>query len=567
MKQGLFKILAIAPILLLPFHSSHALLKNKKNEQGAVKYVNGELLVKLRPEVSSSFFKAKSLRGVSLKRNINLSFGTIYVLNVTEGRSIEEVQKELKEFSEVLYVEPNYIYTIDGQEMGPEELPSDPRFSQLWGLKNTGDNEPIPNGLVSSGVSGADIDAVRAWEITKGSRRIKIAVIDTGIDYNHPDLKNNAWVNTLEKEGKVGVDDDNNGYVDDVYGYDFANNDGDALDDHGHGTHCAGTIGATHNNGIGVAGVMDQVTLVPLKFLTAAGSGTTEGAIRSIDYATKMNVDLMSNSWGGGGHSQALEDAIKAASDKGIIFTAAAGNSSTDNDSRPHYPSNYDLPNMVSVSAHTSADGLASFSSYGKRTVHIAAPGHRILSTVLNNGYSVYSGTSMATPHVSGVLGLLLAKEGRLPLLEMRERLLATSIPVANYRRKNISNGRINAYNLLTDTRPIRNEPNPNEWKVVKLSEAFESAHPYLDNSNVNKSLTVSGAKFLRVKVSQFQLETNYDFLRIKNKEGSEVEALTGEGLNYVSEYVEGDTVHLQFTSDGSMTKWGFAISEVEAIF
>lgn len=565
MKQGLFVLLAMMPVLFSPAYSVESTTKSSKKVEAA-KYVSGELIVKLRGEVSGQFFKQKSLSGVTVKKAHQLSFGTIYVLKVDSTRKIEEVEKELESYDEVVYAEPNYIYTIDMLDESGTEVPADPKFGQLWGLRNTGDNEPTPEAVEASGVVGADIDALHAWEITKGSSNIKIAIIDTGIDYSHPDLKDNVWVNLAEKNGKPGVDDDHNGYVDDVYGYDFANSDGDAMDDHGHGSHCAGTIGATHNNGLGVAGVMDKVTLVPLKFLTAAGSGTTEGAIQAIDYATKMNVDLMSNSWGGGGHSQALEDAIRAASDKGIIFTAAAGNNSTSNDSGPHYPSNYNLPNVVSVAAHTAADGLASFSSYGSRTVHVAAPGHRILSTVIKGAYAVYSGTSMATPHVSGVLGLLLAKEGRLPHLEMRDRLMATSIPVASYRRKNISNGRINAYNLLTNTRPVRNEPNPNDWKVMTLTTAFESDHPYINNGNVVRTLKVDGAKYIRVKVAKYELEGNYDFLKIKNKAQAEVESLTGEGIDYVTDYVEGDSVTLQFTSDSSVAKWGFLVQEIEVI-
>ena len=179
------------------------------------------------------------------------------------------------------------------------------------------------------------------------------------------------------------------------------NNDGDPMDGHSHGTHCAGTIGAVHDNEIGVSGVMADVSIVAIKFLTDRGSGTTANAVKAIQYATKLNVDLMSNSWGGGGFSQALYDAIEEASEAGIVFTAAAGISRSNNDQRPHYPSNYQIPNVISVAAHTAQDTLASFSCYGEKTVHVAAPGHKILSTTKKGGYAVYSGTSMATPHVS----------------------------------------------------------------------------------------------------------------------------------------------------------------------
>lgn len=540
----------------------------------AAESVPGELIVKLKKGAEKSFFAQKNL-GVELKEEINLSYGKLFVVKADE-KSLESVQAKLAMNADVEYVEPNFIYSIVKPIEEPSldsilsslnplnnsfASPNDPKFNTLWGLRNTGNNEP---GGRTPGRAGADISAMQAWEITKGSKNIKIAVIDTGIDYRHPDLAANMWVNEAEKNGQPGVDDDGNGYVDDIHGYDFANNDGDPMDGHSHGTHCAGTIGAVHDNGEGVAGVMADVTLVGVKFLTDSGSGSTANAIKSIDYATKIGVDIMSNSWGGGGRSQALEDAIKRAAEAGIIFTAAAGNSRSNNDTRPHYPSNYDVENVVSVAAHTAQDTLASFSCYGKRTVHIAAPGHNVMSTVKNGGYKAYSGTSMATPHVSGVLGLLLANEGRMPHSEMRERLLATSIPVAAYRGKTINGGRIDAHNLLTDTRPPRNEPKPGAWKTKKLDQVWETEHPYGDNMNVEKVFKVEGAKFIRLKVKKYELEARYDNLIVSNGSRAEVEKISGAGEAYLSDAVEGDTMVVTFKSDRSVSKWGFLIEEIE---
>jgi subtilisin family serine protease len=540
-------------------------------------HVPGELIVKLKSGEEKSFFQGLKSLGVTHQRDIKLGYGTFYVVK-TEAKSLESVQKALALNPSVEYAEPNFIYSIvkPSEEISLDSIigaprkysnnvnfsaPRDPDFGKLWGLANTGNNEP--NGT-TPGIVGADIDALRAWTLTKGSRAIRIAVIDTGIDYNHPDLAANMWVNQAEKDGQPGVDDDGNGYVDDIHGYDFANKDGDPLDDHSHGTHCAGTIGAVHDNGIGVAGVMADVELVGVKFLTGSGSGSLEDALLSIDYATKIDVDLMSNSWGGGGFSQALFDAIKRASDAGIIFTAAAGNDSANNDSSPHYPSNYDLPNVVSVAASTAQDDLATFSCYGRRTVHVAAPGHRIYSTVKNGGYAVYSGTSMATPHVSGALGLLLSHEGRMPHDEMRDRLMGTSVPVTALRGRTVNGGRLNAYNLLTDTRPARNEPNPNAWVKVTLNEAWESAHPYGHNANTDKSFSVPGAKYIRLRVKKYDLETNYDYIQVSTPGRQLVEKVSGAGTDYVTDYVEGDSLIATFKSDGSVAKWGFIIEDVE---
>ena len=527
-------------------------------------FVPGELIVKLKSGESLSSLIQKR-NDIVLKQTINLSYGKLFLVeSKNKSVSVQSVLRSLENSPEVEFAEPNYIYRAIGtQEALNFATPNDPRFEELWGLNNTGGNEP---GGTSRGVEGADVSAFRAWEVTKGSRNVKIAVIDTGIDYNHPDLAANMWVNEAEANGEAGVDDDGNGFVDDVYGYDFANDDSDPIDGHSHGTHCAGTIGAVHDNEQGVAGVMADVQLVAIKFLTDRGSGTSANAVRAIDYATSLDVDLMSNSWGGGGASQAMKEAIERASEKGIIFTAAAGNSATDNDSRPHYPSNYDVANVVSVAAHTAQDTLANFSCYGANTVHIAAPGHRILSTTKNGGYDVYSGTSMATPHVSGALGLLLAHEGRLPHAEMRARLMATSEPIRSYRRKTISGGRLNAYNLVTDTRPSRGEPDPSKWETHTLSEVVETEHPYPHNSSMTKTITVEGAKFIRVKVAKYDLERNYDFLRVRDDSRSEIEKVSGQGTEFTTDYVEGDTVIIEFTSDSSVNGWGFQINEVEVI-
>jgi len=529
----------------------------------------GEVIIKLK----SSSPKALDFKsfGVLEQEYLSTQSNAVLLKFSDKSISVEQRVKQLNSNPLVEWAEPNYIYSIEDPKH--EKLifrrnnqhhsmtPNDPLFDQLWGLDNTGTNEP---GGTLQGKVGADISAYKAWALTKGSRQIKIAVIDTGIDYNHSDIKENIWVNIAEKLGTPGVDDDGNGYIDDIHGYDFANDDGDPLDGHGHGTHCAGTIGAIHDNTYGIAGVMGNVEIVAIKFLTDSGSGDSANAIKAIDYATTLNVDIMSNSWGGGAFSQLLKEAIERASQKGIIFTAAAGNSAGNNDSLPHYPANYEVDNVISVAAHTANDELASFSCYGKESVDIAAPGQSILSTYAGGGYKILSGTSMATPHVSGALGLILSEEGRMSHQAMRERLLETSVPVVTYRGRVQRGGRLNAFNLLTDYRPERIEPEDDQWQTYDLDEAWESDHPYGENLIINKSFKVTGAKFIRLVLDRVDLENHYDYLQLSDESGNKVSQITGLIEDSYSDYVQGEEMNILFRSDRSITKWGFSIKQIQ---
>ncbi len=546
----------------------------KTYQTNAPAAVAGEYIVKMK---SSSALNKSTMKLLGdTKEVISAEAGTFVVVNAS-NKSLSAIRL----MNEVEYVEPNYIYQVIKSapalpgtysdvtaEYFSANAPTDPEYGKLWGLNNTGNNEPDKSGNISSnvGVVGADVAAHKAWDITKGSKKVVVAIIDTGMDWNHPDLKNQVWTNEGEIPGD-GIDNDGNGYIDDVHGWNANANNGNPMDGNSHGTHCAGTIGAEHNNGIGVAGVMSEVQMMPVKFLTDSGSGSLADAIKAIDYATKMNVDIMSNSWGGGGYSKALEDAIKSANDKGIVFTAAAGNDGTNNDSAPHYPSNYQVDNVISVAAHTAQDGLASFSCYGRNTVHVAAPGHMILSSVPGNKYAVYSGTSMATPHVSGVVGLLIAQEGRMNPKDLRDRLIQTSVPAAGYKRKLQANGRVNAYNFLTNTRIPSSEPDFSGARTEVLSEAFETAHPYVSGSKISKTYNFAGAKFIKVVVEKYDTESNYDFVILKNSAGTIVEKISGKGEDYTTDYVEGDSFTLEFTSDSSDNRWGASIKEVKAIY
>lgn len=369
--------------------------------------------------------------------------GGFYSL-ATPGTGIETVSFWAASTPGIVSVEPDFV-------LAPTLVSNDPSFSQLWGLSNTGQ---------SGGVAGADIDALEAWRVTTGSRSVVIAVIDSGVDMNHPDLAANIWRNPGEIPGN-GVDDDGNGFVDDVNGWDFVSWDNTPQDGNGHGTHVAGTIGAVGNNGRGVVGVNWEVSILPLRFLDDSGSGSTSAAIAAINYATALrtagvNIVASNNSWGGGGFSSALNTAIARHNDAGIMFIAAAGNEATNNDSIPSYPANYDLPNVISVAALDRSDRLASFSNFGRTSVDLGAPGVSIYSTTPGNGYSTYSGTSMAAPHVAGVVGLLAAANPQATVAEMRAAILDTVVPVAALGSgRTVTGGRLNAAAALERIAPV----------------------------------------------------------------------------------------------------------------
>ncbi len=307
------------------------------------------------------------------------------------------VCKALKaENPDIMICEPNFV-------LEALVTPNDAKYSSLWGMEK--------------------IDMPSAWGSSTGSQSVVVAVIDTGVDYTHPDLAQNMWVNPGEIAGN-GKDDDANGYIDDIYGVNVLSNTGNPYDDNSHGTHVSGTIGAVGNNGLGVAGVNWQVRIMGVKFLSAGGGGTLYGAVAGINYAVANGAQVINASWGGGGFSQALYNSINTARSAGVLFVAAAGNSGLDNDLYPNYPAAYDLDNIISVAATGQNDSLASFSNYGLVSTDIAAPGVSILSTVPGGGYASYSGTSMATPHVAGVAALVKAANSSLTYSQLRARIL-----------------------------------------------------------------------------------------------------------------------------------------------
>ena len=354
-----------------------------------------------------------------------------------------EAIARVKGLDEIEYAEPNFIYTHDA-------VSNDTYFTNgsLWGMYGT----------ATSPANQFGSNAAVAWANGKtGSSTVYIGIIDEGYMYTHEDLAANAGTNPGEVSGN-GVDDDGNGLVDDVYGWDFDGNNSSVFDGSGddHGTHVAGTIGGVGGNGKGVAGICWNVKLLSAKFLGNRG-GTTANAIKAVDYFTDLkirhglNIVATNNSWGGGGFSQALQDAIQRANDAGILFIAAAGNASSNNDATASYPSNYNIANVVAVASITNTGGLSSFSNYGSTQVDLGAPGSGIYSTVpvsskgkVISGYATYNGTSMATPHVTGAVALYASINAGASAATIKNAILSSATPTSSLAGKCVTGGRLN---------------------------------------------------------------------------------------------------------------------------
>lgn len=414
--------------------------------QGA-EVVPGELVVGFDESTSPTDQRQTVNRaGGRIAESVDLIDSAVVVTK--GGRTTDEVAQELSQSTAVDFVEPNYV-------LKASRLPSDAAFGRLWGLYNTGQ---------LGGKPGADINAPSAWDVATDSD-VTVAVVDTGIDYRHPDLDGNIWTNS--RETVDGRDDDENGYVDDVRGYDFVSGDSDPSDDSSHGTHVAGIVGAEGNNVLGTVGVDWKVHLMPLKFLNADGEGNTADAAEAIEYAIDNGAKVINASWGGPAFSAALFQAVKEAGDRGVLFVAAAGNDGVNADVSPDYPAAFDLPNVISVAASGPDDGLLDFSNYGRRSVDLAAPGDEIYSTVpsRSGGYASYSGTSMAAPFVSGAAALYLSHYPGSSVQQVRNGLLTTVDPLPSLAGKTTTGGRLDLARALgagpTTPQPHQSSPPP----------------------------------------------------------------------------------------------------------
>jgi thermitase len=404
--------------------------------------VPGQLVVGFDPDATEKQQrKAVNKAGATIEQDLDSIDGALVSVDPDETDAAAE---ELSHQRAVDYVEPNYI-------LHAHRLANDRFFGEQWGLRNIGQY---------GGKPGADIHASEAWDVTTGAN-VTVAVIDTGIDYAHPDLAPNMWTNPADPAN--GIDDDHNGFVDDIHGADFVDEDSNPTDDAGHGTHVAGIIGAKGNNTTGVAGVNWDVKLMALKFLDADGSGNTADAANSIDYAVSHGARVINASWGGPGLSTALYQAIRRAGDKGVTFVAAAGNDGENNDVKPDYPAAFDLPNVISVAATDSTDQLVDFSNYGVNSVDLAAPGDDITSTVPpdvdSSGYASFSGTSMATPFVTGAASLYLSRFPEASLDQARAAILQNVDKLPSLAGKVATGGRLNVARALGTPAPQGSAP------------------------------------------------------------------------------------------------------------
>lgn len=442
MKKNKIRVVSIILILFVVF--SQSVLASMDNspvrrpeENSQDKYVTGEFIVKFKDDV------VQAQKNTVLKQNNLITkkkFKSIHaeLVSIPDQANADRVINALMRDKRIEYIEPNYI-------VRPMNITSDPLSSSLWGLQNVG--QPIAgfDGEEVYGIPGIDINILEAWEITKGSEEVVVAVIDTGVDINHPDLIDRIWINPNETSD--GTDSDGNGYVDDIHGWDFFNGNNSVYnpeDIDSHGTHVAGTIAASLNYE-GFVGIAPNVKIMPLKFLGPDG-GSISDAIAAIEYAADMGVKIANNSWGAsfgmsGETSNALKDAIE---NSGMLFICAAGNMGVNIDSWFVAPASYDLPNILTVASINNRGELSKFSNYGQSRVHISAPGEGILSTIPSEEYAYWSGTSMATPHVSGVAALLLSAGIEDPL-EIKAHILESAKPLISLEGKVSASGIVDA--------------------------------------------------------------------------------------------------------------------------
>ena len=451
------------------------------------------LLVQFRDTNAANASIGQSIAGTRI--DSQLTTDGWYSVSVPTGTSMQQALAFWQSHPNVAIVTPDF-------ELTTQSIPNDPSFGSLWGLSNNGSQ---------GGLLNADINIEPAWALGTATS-IVTAVIDTGVDYTHPDLASNIWTNTDEVAGN-GIDDDGNGFVDDVRGWDFVNNDSDPMDDNGHGTHVAGTIGAVGNNGIGVTGVAWTASIMPLKFLDQSGSGSLSDAIKAIQYARVNGAKIINASRGGGGFSSALQSAITQFITSGGLFVAAAGNEATNNDVTPSYPANYQ--GVISVGASTRTDTRASFSNYGT-SVDVFAPGQSILSTLPGNRYGSLSGTSMATPQVAGALALLWGQNPTLSANTISQALINSTDNVL--RASNSTHGRINvgaAATALRASNPTTPPTTPPPTTPVSRSFGIQGNFAIADATAAGASVqrfTINVNENIRIQDLDVQLQIQHTY-------------------------------------------------------
>lgn len=456
--------------------------------------------------------------GLSEKKNLNSENSKIPITKLVRTsipvnyNLIEKLQNDKR----VDFAEPDYLVSINT---------NDSYYNLLWGLENTG--QDIRG---STGTSDADIDAPLAWAKLGTTNKVIVGIIDTGVDYDHEDLAAHMWTNDAEATGIAGIDDDQNGYVDDIHGWNAYRNNGNPDDDNGHGSHTAGTIGAVGNNQKGIIGVSQDVEIVACKFLSRSGSGSTSDAIECFNYFTKLkdqgyDVRVTNNSWGGGGYSSALYNAMNNSK---ILHVVAAGNDGVNIDSSPQYPASYNLQNIISVAATDFNDNYASFSNFGN-SVDIAAPGVNIASTYKNNGYVWMSGTSMAAPHVTGAAALALSADNSQSTNSVKTLIMENADTLNSQSKYSYKNHRLNLNLILSQLQPVVGNP------TAPSSPTLSSTGKTDATININWTTPSNGGS--AITGYTYQWTTDSTFTSYNSTTVSPTNSATISGLEATTQY------------------------------
>lgn len=539
-------VLALDPLEFYPLNTLPAVPGESPVPSGAA-FNPGRLLVKPRPGVALGLLAPHQIAlGCSVAR-VFPALGNLQVFQLPAGGDVWAAVQQFQASGLVEYAEPDFVVRALAE-------PNDPRFQDgtLWNLRNSGQ---------SGGVSGADVRAAEAWNTRTTAETVIVAVVDTGVRYTHEDLAENLWKNPGEIPGN-GVDDDRNGYIDDVHGINAIKKDGDPMDDHGHGSHVAGIIGAVGNNQLGVVGVAWKVKLMACKFINPQGDGDISDAIACIEYARRNGAQIINGSWGGPAfNSQALRDAIASARVNGIIFVAAAGNSQNDNDAgNAVYPGSFDLDNIISVLATSRRDELAFFSNWGATTVDLGAPGLDVFScwNSSDNAYQYFLGSSMAAAHVSGACALAKTQFSGESYGQIINRILAGAEPVPALAGRCVTGGRLNLKNVLAGNNSPPPPPPPNLPTVTVRASDEKASEAAADPGEFAFSRTgdTSGALTVQFELSGIAIDgTDYKTLAtsVTIAAGAASAAIQVEPLE--DQVAEGDeTVHLSLKQAADYT-------------